>query len=362
VRDLLDLQRDFNKTVSQMIEHRNLMLKGKWLVPRGCEVEQEAITTEPGEIIEYVADPLTNGKPEIIRPLPIDGSYFQLLQEDVQTFYRIAGIGEASRGEPVPNIRTGKGLEVLKAGNTERLQTIVRADFENWREIGAYSLWLAGQHWPDGKEVAVTGRNLAHMIKSFNKAAFAEPMDVFVENDDALPTDPVDRLQVLGAIYGPGGIMASKDISPEDKKLYFQMARFTDISRLIAQQNLDEVNTRRKRDLIIETQGQANPPILADSWEDHATCRRVLADYFKTADYYALPPGAQQGLQNLDASHAAYLAPPAPGEPVPPPPVGPGGNPLGPGQFTPQALAESAQNVAQSAPEGSPPAPPSLPQ
>lgn len=357
VKHLLDLQRDYNKTVSQMIEHRNLMLKGKWLVPRGCEIEQEAITSEPGEIIEYVSTDAWM-KPEQVRPQPIDGSYFQLLNSDQEAFYRIAGIGEATRGESVPNIRTGRGLEVLKSGNAERLQNVIKADFEVWRDVGSYILWLAGQHWDDGTLIRVAGRNTTQMMKAFRKAKFQEPFDVIVENDDALPTDPIDRLQVLGAMFGQGGIMSNKDLSPADKALYFQMAKFSDINRFIEQQNLDEVNTRRKVSLIVDE--EPGIPQVADNFEEHATCIRVLADYFKTHDYYALTPEKRQMLTDLHASHAAYLAPPPVNQPQPTPPM-PGGSPVAPGAMTPEAIAASAEQP-QAPAEGSPPSPQAMPQ
>ena len=357
VKILLDLQRDYNKTVSQMIEHRNLMLKGKWLVPRGCEIEQEAITSEPGEIIEYAgSEPWM--KPEQVRPHPIDGSYFQLLDADARDFYRLAGIEAATRGESVPNIRTGRGLEVLKSGNTERLQNVVKADFEVWRDIGSYLLWLAGQHWDDGTLIRVAGRNSTQMMKAFRKAKFQEPFDVIVENDDALPTDPIDRLQVLGAMFGQGGIMSNKDLSAPDKALYFQMAKFSDINRFIEQQNLSEINVRRKIGLIVDE--EPSVPQVADNFEEHATCIRVLRDYFLTHDYYALPPEKKALLTDLHASYAAYLAPPPMNQPQPTPPM-PGGTPVAPGAMTPEAIAASAEQP-QAPAEGSPPSPQAMPQ
>lgn len=45
--------REYQRTRSQMIEIRNLMAKPKWLVPKMAHISKSALTSEPGEIVEY---------------------------------------------------------------------------------------------------------------------------------------------------------------------------------------------------------------------------------------------------------------------------------------------------------------------
>ena len=338
VKSLLAPQRELNKTIRQMIEHRELSLRSKWVVDRACNIEQEAITAEPGEIVFYDS---SNGgvgnniePPRQVQPTPIPETLFTLRANIYETIDRISGIFEAQRGEVPTGVKTGKGLQVLNNQTQVRLSTVVKQDFQVWKDIGRYLLWMTSQYWPDGEKIKYTGRNLQPCIAAFDKALFSVPVDVSVGNDEGLPQEPGERQAVLTAIFAKDGVMYAP---PDIRKMYFKAAKLNDLGGLVDEENADEVNTRRKLMLIMQGQPQT-----ADYYEDHPTCRRVLAKYMKQKDFYDLPPNIRQLTIALDQSHAVYLS----GAPVPPP-----GSPP---PLTPDALQAQA-SVMPAAPTGSAP-------
>lgn len=338
VKSLLAPQRELNKTIRQMIEHRELSLRSKWVVDRACNIEQEAITAEPGEIVFYDSSNGGMGSdikpPHQVQPTPIPETLFTLRANIYETIDRISGIFEAQRGEVPTGVKTGKGLQVLNNQTQVRLSTVVEQDFQVWKEIGRYLLWMTSQYWPDGEKIRYTGRNLQPCLAAFDKAKFAVPVDVTVGNDEGLPQDPAERQSVLTGIFAKDGVMYAP---PDIRKMYFKAAKLNDLGGLVDEENADEVNTRRKLMLIMQ-----GIPQEADYYEDHPTCRRVLAKYMKQKDFYDLPPNIRQLTIALDQSHAIYIsgAPvPAPGSPPP---------------LTPDALQAQA-SVMPAAPTGSPP-------
>lgn len=337
VQDLLDIQREVNRTISQIIEQRNLHVKPKWLVPSGCGLKKTQITSEPGEVLEYDAFNAGDPKPEQIEAINIPPSLFNFLNVLMAEFDRISGINEASRGEVPTGVKSGKGLELLQQQNTQRLSTVQATDYEVWRDIGSYLLHLVKEYWPDGKVISVVGRDMKPVLIDFKKATLDKPVDVIVENNNALPQNKIDRLNFLSTLFQPQGPMVM--LPPEQRKQYLSLLQFADVQKFIRDESVHEAKARRQYRLCV-----SGVPQQARYNDHHETHRRVLAELMALPDFDEVPPEFQMLVENLDREHAAFLTGTMP-------------NPAQAG-MTPEQMQAQNHTAAMGSPKsGSPPKP-----
>ena len=342
VQDLIDPQREWNKTKSWIREYRDLMMKGKILSPREANIDADAFTTEHAEVIEYDALPGA-GAPTIQYPPEIPNSIFTTLRDLADAFNYISGIYDATRGDaPSGAAGSGKALQFQKEQNTQRLQSIVKADRRCWATVGSLLLFYAGKHWEDGEIIKAVGRYYEPMLVEFRKSDFASKMDVVVENDNALPAERVNRMNMLGQMFQKGGIM--EPTTPiEMRRQYLSLARFGDLQGLIENENLDEAKARRQfRQCMI---GQ---PQMAAYFDDHATHRRVLTELMKSIEFEQAHDIVKGLVFELDRQHGTYLLGTMPMDPQ--------GRPLPPGTVPPQQMGEMGRALLSPKPQGSPPA------
>lgn len=98
----LPQMREYQRSRSQMIEIRNLMGKPKWLVPKTAHISKSALTSEPGEVVEFsgMLAPQPAPPPNIPR-------YFADLQGlDIRDLDEIWAQRDASKGINQPGVRS----------------------------------------------------------------------------------------------------------------------------------------------------------------------------------------------------------------------------------------------------------------
>ena len=116
VEQAIPLQKELNRTLSQMIEYKNLTLKPQMLAPVGSL--RQRMTDEPGAIFEY--NPVAGKVPEAI-PLPGLPSYvFEHVQDLGQRIRDTFGLNEILQGDVPPNVEAGVAIDLLQEAATDR--------------------------------------------------------------------------------------------------------------------------------------------------------------------------------------------------------------------------------------------------
>ncbi len=116
VEQAVPIQKELNRTLSQIVEYKNLTLKPQMLAPVGSL--RQRITDEPGAIFEY--NPVAGKVPEAI-PLPgLPGYVVQHLQDMGQRLKDIFGLTEVMQGQVPPNVEAGVAIDLLQEAATDR--------------------------------------------------------------------------------------------------------------------------------------------------------------------------------------------------------------------------------------------------
>jgi len=142
VTPLVPLQRELNRTVSQMVELRNLHANPVWVGPTGS-VPNNAVTNRPDSFITY--NPNLGPPPQRIDPVPIPNSLETMSQSIKQAFFDISGVHEISQGRQPSGVVSGRAMGMLadqdatKLGPAVRslelaMEDLARGLLEDWRE------------------------------------------------------------------------------------------------------------------------------------------------------------------------------------------------------------------------------------
>ena len=241
VEHALPLQKELNRTLSQIIEYKNLTLKPQMLAPVGSL--RQRITDEPGAIFEY--NPVAGRVPEQM-PLPgLPGYVFDQLQDIGARLRDTFGLNEVVEGSVPPNVEAGVAIDLLQEAATDRLAPQILMMEKTLERAGNLMLELAQKYYQEPRMVMIKGAGSRPKIQRFESADILSGVQVKVETGSGLPRTRAGRqarvLQMLQM-----GI-----ISPTKAYKYLDLADFRSLQ---AQFEADEEQAMREHDKLLNGQ------------------------------------------------------------------------------------------------------------
>jgi len=228
-----------NRTLSQIIEYKNLTLKPQMLAPVGSL--RQRITDEPGAIFEY--NPVAGRVPEQM-PLPgLPGYVFDQLQDIGARLKDIFGLNEVVEGSVPPNVEAGVAIDLLQEAATDRLAPQILMMEKALERAGNFMLELAQKYYQEPRMIMLKGAGSRPKVERFESADIIAGVQVKVETGSGLPRTRAGRqarvLQMLQM-----GI-----ISPTKAYKYLDLADFRSLQ---AQFEADEDQAMREHDRLLD--------------------------------------------------------------------------------------------------------------
>lgn len=117
IENLIPVQRERNKSRSQIIKNKNFMANPAWIVQEGSLVNE--IEGDAGEIIEYCEG---MNQPTLSQPASMGADVYKNIEQCDEELFFISGQGEASHGMlPSGKNLSGIGLSVLQEQDDSKL-------------------------------------------------------------------------------------------------------------------------------------------------------------------------------------------------------------------------------------------------
>ncbi|HET7713281.1 MAG TPA: portal protein [Patescibacteria group bacterium] len=297
VTDLVPLQREYNRTRSQIVEAKNLMAKPKLMAPRGS-VNPRQITSEPGQVILYTPG---MDKPT---PLPMDGLPQYVLQEIdrlQQDMDDISGQHEISRGQNPSQVTAATALSFLQEQDESKLAYSIASIEEMVEKIGRHYLHFVTQFWDVPRMVRVTGTDGAFEAAQWKGSDLKGNVDIRVESGSALPKSKAAKQAFLMDVFKMGAIEAPMFLELLDlggiEKAYED---FLIDKRQAQRENFKITAIAESPEFIMAQQeaaysGQPFDPmesglgITANTWDNHQLHIMIHNAYRKTQKFEMLP-------------------------------------------------------------------------
>lgn len=123
VEQLMPIQKEYNLTRSQIVDHRKYMTNPKWIAESGTLIED--ITDEPDQVIEYRPG---SAPPHRDQPTDMSQGIYKNLEQCIEEFYFISGQQEVSHGSTPPGVTSGIAISFLE----EQDDTKLGPSIANW--------------------------------------------------------------------------------------------------------------------------------------------------------------------------------------------------------------------------------------
>jgi len=276
VEDMIPLQMDRNKSLSQVIENRNLMSKLKWIVARGHKIEQTAITSEPGEVITYTPYP---GAPEPhpVTPPSLPNYIFNLLEVTDKDLDDIGLIARVSRGEVPPGVESGVAIQYLQEKDSSVFGPFMTRFEAKESVAGTYTLEIIKEKYKEQRVLKIVGENNEIEVIDF-EANENMPTDVWVQSGSSLPSSLAAKQQMILSFFERGMLG-----DPADDRVRMRALRLAEIGgvdKLYEENAVDEREARRENRLF--ERGEAPPVNVFDNHAAHI----YQHDLFRKSDRY----------------------------------------------------------------------------
>ena len=239
VENAIPLQKELNRTLSQIIEYKNLTLKPQMLAPVGSL--RQRITDEPGAIFEY--NPVAGKVPESI-PIPALPQYvYEQLQDIGMRLKDTFGLNEIMDGKVPPNVEAGVAIDLLQESATDRLAPQIMLMERALERAGNMMLQLAQQYYQEPRMLVITGSGSKPKVERFDDADLIKGVQVKVEAGSGLPRTRAGRQARVMQMLQMG------ILSPTKAYKYLDMADFKGVQM---QFEADEEQALREHDKLMD--------------------------------------------------------------------------------------------------------------
>ncbi len=329
INDLIPIQKEFNRTRSQIIEAKNRMAKPQLLAEQGS-IDPSKITTEPGQVILYK----TGFNPPTPIPLSNLPSYVpQELDRLVNDFNEISGQHEVSRGQAPSGVTAATAISYLQEQDDTMLSFTFASFEEAIEKTAKMTLALANQYWTEERIVKIVGPSGSFDAKAFKGSDLRDNSDVRVEAGSALPSSKAATQAFLMDLMNAGHIDPQKGlelmqigslnklyetvhldirqaqrenlklavITPEDEQMNQQQAQMD------FQQNPDDYFEPSDPMSPNRVPVAAKPLVPVNSWDNHAVHIQVHNDYRKSQAFDQADDVTKQLFEDHVNAHMAQM-------------------------------------------------------
>lgn len=287
--DLIPLQKEYNRTRSQIVEAKNRMSKPQLVAPKGS-INSRKITSEPGLIVEY-----TPGF-EPPRPIPLTEIPAYVIQEldRIQAdMDDITSQHEISRGDVPPGVEAATAISFLQEQEDTVFAPSIDSIEEAVEKSGKQALILVTEYWDTPRKIKVLGFNGEFESRLLSGRDIQNSADLRVRSGSAFPRSKAAkeaRLMELGKMEW---------LPPQKVLQYLELG---DMENLYEELQVDSRQAIREN--IRLEQGETVP---VNSWDNHKAHIYEHNQFRKTQRFEALPEQIKIIFENHVTTHTLQV-------------------------------------------------------
>ena len=251
ITDLIPLQKEYNRTRSQVIEAKNRMAKPQLIAPKGS-VDPNKITTEPGLIIFY-----TPGytPPTPLKMEPIPAYVMDDMNRCVTDMADIAFQHEVSKAQTPPGVTAATAISYLQEQDDTALADSVTSIEEAVERVGSHLLENVQQFWVLERTVRIVGMDGQYESYVLSQADIAGNTDLSIQAGSAMPRSRAAKQAFITQLGQMGWI------TPDRALRYMDMA---ETGRLYEELQIDVRQAQRENLRML-----AGEQVAVNTWDEH---------------------------------------------------------------------------------------------
>lgn len=284
------IQRAFNRSWGQILEHSNLSANPIGVADKSVGLKDGDITNEPGQWL-YVNRTIHGGTPlEYVKPPALGEVVYRslgLLRDEIQS----QGHLEGSQGRPPTRDPSGELIKELRFNDDRFIgPTMRRMALELGRMVED---WIAilPTIWTEEKVVTFAGEDQVLRTAIVAPHLFDQgSVNVQVDIESMLPEGRGERQQKALGLWQQGAY--GDPASPEARLRFFEHARFPHLGRMMRPGGVHREMAESENGRL--AQGAAAMEIPIYEWQDHETHLLVHEEFMASPDFQRLEIDVQQ--------------------------------------------------------------------
>ena len=288
--DLISLQKEYNRTRSQIIEAKNRMSKPQIMAVKGS-VDAKKVTSEPGLII-FVQPGYPMPVPLQLQNLP---NYVieevNRIQADMND---ISSQHEITKGQTPPGVTAATAISFLQEQDDSKLHTTISSIEEGVERLSRHFLSHVSQFWTFPRLVRVVGENEQFEAYEYASKDLKGNVDYVVEAGSATPTSRAAKQAFITELMKNGWITPQQGL------------RFLDMAETGRMYNELQKNIKHaQRENLRLANGEQ---VLPNTFDDDMAHIQTHEDYCKTEEYEAKDDQIKANIQEHLTTHKQHLA------------------------------------------------------
>lgn len=295
VEQLIPIQREYNKSRSQIIENKNLMGNPIWLVPMGCL--QEEITNMPGGVYEY--NPGLGAKPEIIQPPAMGADVYQNLNFCKEEMSFVAGQSEVANNVLPPGVKSGTAISFLQEQDDTKLASTIQNFISCKQKYMRYLLKMIQKKYDIERQIRIVGSNKQAQVFAF-KGSDLTSIDVRVQEASMYQLSRAGRQDLVMQLIQYGAIDPT---TPKGQDIVLKVFELGLVDNIYEE---NEVDTAQAQDEQDKWAKQDLTPIVRDFY-NHEIHLKEHNRFRKGETYNAMPIEIKEIIDAHCNEHLSFL-------------------------------------------------------
>lgn len=233
------LQKELNRTISQIVQNKDLGIKPQMLAPAGSL--RQKLTDEPGVAIEYT--PLQGLKPEWRDPPPIPATTFEILQDIQQRIDRIYNRLPSQRDQLPARVDSGQTVQLIQEAVADQITPEIRRLETALAQAGKLIAAYAKAYYIEPRFLKIVGPGGAVKTRKFMNADLEGGFSFHPTMDTGLPRTRAGRFQQVKEL------LEMQLIDPRSALKHLELA---DFQGLTAKISADEDQAEREQDKLVQ--------------------------------------------------------------------------------------------------------------
>lgn len=325
VTQVRPLQKELNRTLSQIVQFKDLTIKPQMIAPVGSL--RQRLTDEPGAVFEY--QPLQGLGPEWRQTPPLPNSIFATLADVQQRIDKAFNRIPSQRDQLPARSDSGYQLELMQEAVADQMSPVINRLEEALADAGKFMVLLAKEYYIEPRLLKIRGAGGSVQVKKFQKADLEGGFAFQAEAGTGLPRSRAGRQQQImdlvdRQIMQPQTAMKYLDLADlrgirdhyaadEDQayREHDKLIKGEPINTAALQQAIPQIQQALAMGQLPAEQVQqvieqtASQPL---SFENSQTHLEIHGLYMKSPEFEKLPPDAQNRfMQHYDATYQRII-------------------------------------------------------
>lgn len=238
VEQLIPIQREYNKSRSQIIENKNLVGNPILISPFGCL--NETPTNEPGQHIEY--NPV--GKPEYLQPPQMGAEFYKNIELLNGEFEFVSGQHETSHGTTPTGVTSGTAIGYLQEQDDTKLGPTIANFISCKQKYKRYLLKMVQKNYDIERTIRISGDNRKVESLSFQGSDLTS-IDVRIAEATMYQTSKAAKQDLVIKLVQYGLLLPEKE---QDRQLIMKVLEFGIMDDVYSEAEQDAAQAQLEND------------------------------------------------------------------------------------------------------------------